>query len=788
MEKFNHREIEPKWQAKWEANHTFATPKLKEGDQKAYVLDMFPYPSGSGLHVGHILGYTGSDIFARYSRMRGKKVLHPIGWDAFGLPAENFAIKSGVHPAISTAKNIKEYQRQLKQAGFSYDWEKEINTSEPDYYKWTQWIFLVLYEKGLAVRKEGIVNWCPGCQTVLANEQVIAGECERCGSKVIQKNLKQWYFKITDYAERLLDDLDQLDWPERIKTMQRNWIGKSDGASLNFKVQNTKLKINVFTTRPDTVFGATYLVLAPENPLIDQIVTEPQKPAVKRYQKEAAQKNELERTFLEKEKTGVFTGAYAINPANQELIPIWIADYVIQSYGTGAIMAVPAHDERDYAFAQKFDLPIKPVIVGKSLPWTEKGEMINSGQFNGPPTPEKIKQLVHSLGGELKTTYHLRDWLVSRQRFWGAPIPIIYDQNGQESILPVSQLPVTLPMDIEFLPTGQSPLNLAKQWKNVQYQGKEYTREVDTLDTFVCSSWYFLRYPNPQMQTAAFDQAQVKQWLPVDIYVGGAEHAVLHLLYARFICKVLFDAGYLDFEEPFLNLHNQGIILGPDHNKMSKSKGNIINPDQVIAEYGADALRLYEMFMAPFELEKPWSTEGLNGVRRFLDKVWRLQEKVKDDQDQTAVIKILNQTIRKVTEDLENFKFNTCVSALMEAVNLMAEQKSISKESYLTLIILLNPFAPFLTEEIWERFNQKGFCSLASWPTFNPDYLLEDEIELPIQINGKVRAKITVRRGTGEKDLLRVAKSEPKIQSYLDGKKISKSIIIIDKMISLVVS
>jgi leucyl-tRNA synthetase len=788
MEKFKHREIESKWQAKWEASHIFTTPQLKKGDQKAYILDMFPYPSGSGLHVGHILGYTGSDIFARYSRMSGKKVLHPIGWDAFGLPAENFAIKSGVHPAISTGKNIKEYQRQLKQAGFSYDWDKEINTSEPDYYKWTQWIFKVLYEKGLAFRKEGIVNWCPGCQTVLANEQVVAGECERCGSKVIQKNLKQWYFKITDYAERLLNDLDQLDWPERIKTMQRNWIGKSEGASLNFQVQDTKLKINVFTTRPDTVFGATYLVLAPENPLIEQIVTERQKPVVEHYQKETAQKNELERTFLEKEKTGVFTGAYAINPASQELIPIWIADYVIQSYGTGAIMAVPAHDERDFAFAQKFNLPVKQVIVGKSLPWTEKGDLLNSGQYNGPATPEKIQQMVHLLGGELKTTYRLRDWLVSRQRFWGAPIPIIYDQNGQEKILPVSQLPVTLPMDIEFLPTGQSPLNLAKEWKNIHYQGKEYTREVDTLDTFVCSSWYFLRYPNPQIQTAAFDLEQVKQWLPVDIYVGGAEHAVLHLLYARFICKVLFDAGYLDFEEPFLSLHNQGTILGPDHNKMSKSKGNVINPDQVIAEYGADALRLYEMFMAPFELEKPWSTEGLNGVRRFLDKVWRLQEKVEATPSQLPVIKILNQTIQKVTEDLENFKFNTCISSLMEATNLMTEQKSISKESYLTLIILLNPFAPFLTEEIWEKFNQKGFCSLAAWPTFDQKYLLEEELELPIQINGKVRAKIKVKRGTKEKDLLEMAKAEPKIQSYLVGNKISKSIIIVDRMISLVVS
>ncbi|HSI20293.1 MAG TPA: leucine--tRNA ligase, partial [Verrucomicrobiae bacterium] len=635
MKTYDHREIEQKWQMRWEEARTFATPELSPGEQGMYILDMFPFPSGAGLHVGHLLGYTGSDIVARAARMQGKKVLHPMGWDAFGLPAENYAFKTGTHPADSIKTAVAEYKRQFRQAGISYDWDKELNSAEPEYYKWTQWLFAFLYERGLAYQKDGLVNWCPKDQTVLANEQVVGGHCERCGTQVVQKQLKQWYFKITDYADRLIEDLDLVEWPDRIKQMQRNWIGKSNGARLGFAVAGSEAFVEVFTTRPDTLFGATYLVLAPEHALVSQITTQNQQDAVAEYVEETQKKTELERLHLDKTKTGVWTGAYAVHPLTKQEIPVWISDYVLSTYGTGAIMAVPAHDERDYEFATAFNLPIVQVVTtegGANLPSSTHGFLMNSGEFDGESCEDEevVGKIIAAAGGERQVTYRLRDWLVSRQRYWGAPIPITYDEDGNAHLLPSADLPLELPRDVTFLHAGQSPLLTATEWLQFvdPVTGKKMTRETDTLDGFVCSSWYYLRFPDPHYAEAAFNPKKAEQWLPVDMYIGGAEHAVLHLLYARFITKVLFDAGLVPFKEPFQSLRNQGMILGPDHNKMSKSKGNVINPDDVISELGADTLRTYEMFMGPFEQEKPWSTTSIAGVRRFLEKVWKLQEKL----------------------------------------------------------------------------------------------------------------------------------------------------------------
>lgn len=787
MQKYNHLEIEKKWQYSWAEAGIFNTPELNEGDQKAYILDMFPYPSGNGLHVGHILGYTGSDILARQARMLGKKVLHPMGWDAFGLPAENYAIKSGVHPSISTNKNILVFKEQINKTGLSYDWDREINTSDKSYYKWTQWLFGILYKKGLAYRKEGMVNWCPSCQTVLANEQVVSGTCERCGSVVTQKKLNQWYFKITDYAERLLNDLEDLDWPDKIKSMQRNWIGRSEGASVKFKLENNDDKVEVFTTRVDTIFGATYLVLAPEHPLVSKITTSAQQAEINAYIKETSEKTELERSFLDRQKTGAFTGSFAINPANGNSIPIWIADYVIVTYGTGAIMAVPAHDERDYEFALKFKLPITQVLEGDKLPILDKLNMINSAEFNGMTPKQAFAGILEKVNGQAKITYKLRDWLVSRQRFWGSPIPIVYDEVGNEKLLETDNLPVELPLDAEFLPSGQSPLALAKDWKIFTDQnGKKYTREVDTLDTFICSSWYFLRYANPNNDQLAFDPQEIKKWLPVDTYIGGAEHAVMHLLYARFITKVLFDEGLVNFNEPFKRLKNQGLILGPDHNKMSKSKGNVINPDDVILEFGADTLRVYEMFMAPFELEKPWSVTGINGIRRFLEKVVRLTEKVQERAENEIELKLINKLIRKVTEDIEQLKFNTAVASMMEAVNTLQANDSIALNIFKTFIVLLNPFAPHLTEEIWQEFDGEGFCSITNWPSYDPSLIIDATVEYPIQINGKVRDKIVVSSDLSENEIIKLALQSSKVIGWLDGKNILKQIFIPNKLVSFV--
>jgi leucyl-tRNA synthetase len=789
---YDHRSIEEKWQERWEKKRVFATPTaLKNPKDKWYVLDMFPYPSGSGLHVGHLLGYTGADVLARVARMQGKQVLHPMGWDAFGLPAENFAIKQGKHPAETTAANIAEFKRQFRQTGISYDWDREINTSDPAYYKWTQWLFTVLYQRNLAYRKNGLVNWCPTCQTVLANEQVITGACERCGSLVVQRELMQWYFKITDYADRLLAGLDRIEWPEKIKTMQRNWIGRSEGAQLFFTVEGFSEKIEVYTTRPETVYGATFLVLAPEHPLVPLITSSVHRAEVEKYQKEAARKNELERSYLDKEKTGVFTGAFALNPATHAQIPIWVADYVLSGYGAGAIMAVPAHDERDFAFAQAFHLPVVSVLEtgGQALPFVEKAPMAVPGPFAGKLPEECMDALLKEIGGTRQVRYRLRDWLVSRQRYWGAPIPVAYDEADQEYLLPEEELPVTLPEEVEFRPNGQSPLQYAEAWK--QYRdprsGKELRREVDTLDTFVCSSWYFLRYISPRNDRAAFDKDAVRQWLPVDHYVGGAEHAVLHLLYARFITKVLYDAGYLTFDEPFQRLSSVGIILGPDHNKMSKSKGNVINPDEVITQYGADTLRMYELFMAPFDLEKPWDTQGIIGIRRFLEKFWRLREKVRDEAASPEESQILHRLTKKVTEDVADLRFNTAIAAMMEAVNQWSDQEGVSEHTFRTAIVLLNPFAPHLTEELWEAAGGDGFCSVTQWPTYDPALVKEETREYAVQINGKVRAKLTLPSDLEEKALLQAVYANTNVQRYLKDSRVLKEVVVPGRLVSLVI-
>jgi leucyl-tRNA synthetase len=801
-EPYNHQAIEATWQQRWKADAIFATPTPQASQERAYILDMFPYPSGQGLHVGHLLGYTGSDVVARFSRMQGKAVLHPMGWDAFGLPAENYAIKTQVHPSISTAKNIIEFKHQLNLAGMSYDWDREINSSQPEYYRWTQWLFQLLYKRGLAYKKEGLVNWCSSCQTVLANEQVVAGRCERCSTEVKQRNLSQWYFKITDYAERLLTDLDTLDWPEKIKAMQRNWIGKSEGAKIWFTVADSEEKIEVFTTRPDTLYGATYLVVAPEHPLLNTLTTSAQQAEVQAYVEQTAKKSELERQFLTKEKSGVFTGSYAIHPLTGDKIPVWTADYVIGSYGTGAIMAVPAHDERDFAFAKTFDLAITQVIVPRltqdaepdkyhpDQPFTQHGTLINSGSFNSKYSEEVSAEIIKLAGGEAVTTFRLRDWLVSRQRFWGPPIPVAYDAKGKDHLIPEQDLPVLLPMTVNFAPTGQSPLVQETEWQRVIHPetGEVLQRETDTLDTFVCSSWYYLRYPNPSYAGGAFDTKAVADWLPVSTYVGGAEHAVLHLLYARFITKVLFDAGLISFTEPFQSLRNQGMILGPDHQKMSKSKGNVISPNDVISEHGADTLRTYELFMAPFEQEKPWNTKGILGVRRFLDRVWRLQERVTDTKATEAELRCIHPAIKKVTEDIPSCRFNTAIACLMETLNTLSELPTLSRASYTTFVQLLAPFAPHITEELWSRLGGSGYCSLAPWPKHDEQYCYASEIEYPVQVNGKIRARLQLPADTAEADVQAKALAHPDIERHLQGQVPSRVLVVPGKLVSIVVT
>ncbi|HEX9664295.1 MAG TPA: leucine--tRNA ligase [Patescibacteria group bacterium] len=797
---YDPQKIEPKWQKKWEK---LGLNQARDFGKKPkyYCLDMFPYPSAAGLHVGHPEGYTATDILSRYKRMNGFNVLHPMGWDAFGLPAENYAIKMKVNPAKITKENIKNFTRQIKSLGFSYDWNREINTSDPDYYKWTQWLFLLLYKNNLAYKKKAPVNWCPHCQTVLANEQVIDGKCERCKNEVVQKELEQWFFKVTKYADELLNGLDELDWPEPLKQIQRNWIGKSAGAEIDFKVKGSRQAIKVFTTRPDTLFGATYLVLAPENSLVQELVAEDRKQEAEKYIKAAQKKSHLERTDLAKDKTGVFIGAYAVNPATNQEIPVWISDYVMMDYGTGAIMAVPAHDQRDFEFAKKFKLPIfqvirpdKEVIKGENQAgalkeaYTGDGQLINSGKFDGLKAEQAKKEITKAVQGRKKTIYKIRDWLISRQRYWGAPIPIIYcDQCGQVPV-PEKNLPVILPDDVDFKPTGESPLVKSKKFHNVKCPqcGGAARRESDTMDTFVCSAWYYFRYLDPRNSQQFCGQKKIKYWLPVDLYIGGAEHAAGHLIYSRFITKVLRDLGYVGFEEPFLKLVNQGLILAEDGRKMSKSLGNVINPDEVVARYGADTMRMYEMFMGPLEDTKPWNAQGMVGVRRFLDKVWSLRQTDNYVENKEMVV-VTHKTINKVTEDIKNFKFNTAVSALMIWVNEMTAKDHLLVLDYQNFLKILAPFAPHIAEELWSALGKKESIFQESWPKHDDRLTVDQTVTLIVQINGKVRDKIEAKADLTEEEAKNLVYGSGRIKTYIEGKKIKKIIYIQGRLINIVV-
>ncbi len=795
--KFNHLEIEPKWLERWLEKKAFKAIDNDKTKKPVYVLDMFPYPSGAGLHVGHPEGYTATDIFCRFLRMDGKNVLHPMGWDAFGLPAENYAIETGTQPRISTDKNIARFKQQIQSLGFSYDWDREIDTTDPEYFKWTQWIFLQLFKKGLAYEAEIPVNWCPELKTVLANEEVIDGKSERGGYPVIKKPMRQWMLKITAYAEQLLKDLEIVDWTEPIKLMQRNWIGKSIGANVDFKIQNSEFKIEVFTTRPDTLFGSTYMVLAPEHSLVEKIVADEQKAAVAKYKETASHKSDLERTDLAKDKSGVFTGAYAINPVNQKEIPIWISDYVLMSYGTGAIMAVPGHDQRDYEFAKKFDLPIVEVISGGNLDESAHegdGELVNSEFLNGLRVKDSKKKMTDWLEenslGKYSVNYKLHDWVFSRQRYWGEPIPIIHCEKCGLVPVPENQLPVTLPEVEKYEPTGtgESPLANIDEWVNVPCPkcGAPAKRETNTMPQWAGSSWYHLRYADPHNSEKLIDPEKEKYWLPVDVYVGGAEHAVLHLLYARFWHKVLYDIGAVSTKEPFIKLHNQGMILGEDGEKMSKSRGNVINPDDVVKEYGADALRLYEMFMGPLEQQKPWNTKGVEGVYRFLQRVWRLSQRELSEIQDLDLEKARHKMIKKVTEDVKNFRFNTAISAMMIFTN-EAQNKNITKADIEALIKCLSPFAPHLAEEIWEIYGYTDFVCKADWPVFDKEKTVDNTIELVLQVNGKLRARIPTELNADKNEMLEKAKKDERLEKWLEGKTIIKEIFVPNKLINFVV-
>ncbi|MDQ0156601.1 leucine--tRNA ligase [Robertmurraya andreesenii] len=800
---FNHQQIEKKWQHYWEENKTFKTMDDK-GKRKFYALDMFPYPSGAGLHVGHPEGYTATDILSRMKRAQGYNVLHPMGWDAFGLPAEQYALDTGNDPAEFTAHNIQTFKRQIKSLGFSYDWDREVNTTDPDYYKWTQWIFLKLYEKGLAYIDEVAVNWCPALGTVLANEEVIDGKSERGGHPVERRPMKQWMLKITAYADRLLEDLEELDWPESLKEMQRNWIGRSEGAEVTFQIDGHDETFTVFTTRPDTLFGATYAVLAPEHALVKKITTAEQEGAVKAYLDQIKTKSDLERTDLAKEKTGVFTGAYAINPANNEKMPIWIADYVLVSYGTGAIMAVPGHDERDHEFAVKFDLPIREVVAGGDVSkeaYTGDGEHVNSDFLNGLNKEKAIQKMIAWLEdkgiGTKKITYRLRDWLFSRQRYWGEPIPIIHWEDGTMTAVPEEELPLKLPVTTEIKPsgTGESPLANIEDWVNVvdPVTGKKGRRETNTMPQWAGSCWYYLRYIDPKNDQALADKEKLAQWLPVDIYIGGAEHAVLHLLYARFWHKFLYDIGVVTTKEPFQKLFNQGMILGEGNEKMSKSKGNVVNPDDIIESHGADTLRLYEMFMGPLDASIAWSTNGLDGSRRFLDRIWRLfieedgslNPKIQDRED-TGLEKVYHQTVKKVTEDFEGLRFNTAISQLMVFINDAYKAEVLPKRYVEGFVKLLAPIAPHISEELWEKLGHTETISYEAWPAYDEAKLVDDEVEIVVQINGKVKAKLLVPADANREALEEIAMGDVKIQEQIDGKTIRKVIAVPGKLVNIV--
>lgn len=795
---FDHKQIEPKWQKYWEENKTFKTDTNDFSKPKYYTLDMFPYPSGQGLHVGHPEGYTATDIVSRYKRMQGFNVLHPMGFDAFGLPAEQFAIKTGHHPAEFTYKNIDNFRRQIKSLGFSYDWDREIRTCDPDYYKWTQWIFKKMYDAGLAYISEMPVNWCPGLGTVLANEEVIDGKSERGGFPVYRKMMRQWVLKITDYAEKLLDGLDDIDWPESTKEMQRNWIGKSVGADVVFKIDGTNKEFTVFTTRCDTLFGATYCVMAPEHPFVDEITTPEQKEAVAAYKKEIATKSDLQRTDLNKDKTGVFTGAYAINPINGKKIPIWISDYVLITYGTGAIMAVPAHDTRDYEFAKKFDLPITPVLEGGDIEkeaFTGDGKHINSDFLNGMGKQEAIDTMIKWLEehhcGEKKITYKLRDWLFSRQRYWGEPIPIIHMSDGTLRAVNEQDLPLELPATDNYMPSeeGESPLARVTDWLNVEIDGVKGVRETNTMPQWAGSCWYYIRYIDPHNNDEIGEKRLLDHWLPVDLYIGGAEHAVLHLLYARFWHKFLYDIGVVSSPEPFQKLFHQGMILGPNGVKMSKSRGNVINPDEIVEAYGADTLRLYEMFMGPLDASKPWSETGVEGSRRWLDRVYRLiveSDKVVNEND-GELDYIYNATVKKVTEDYEALAFNTAISQMMIFVNEAYKAKTLYKGYAEGLVQMLSCIAPHVGEEMWQKLGHDEGISYAKWPTYDPSKLVVAEVEMAVQVNGKLRAKITVAKDEDQEKVKEIALAEENVKKFTEGKEIKKIIVVPNKIVNIVV-
>ena len=805
---YNHRVIEKKWQKYWDENKTFKTLD-DHTKEKFYALDMFPYPSGAGLHVGHPEGYTATDILSRYKRANGYNVLHPMGWDAFGLPAEQYALDTGHDPRDFTKTNIDTFRRQIKELGFSYDWDREVNTTDPKYYKWTQWIFKKLYEKGLAYVDEVPVNWCPALGTVLSNEEVIDGKSERGGHPVERRPMRQWVLKITDYAEKLLADLDILDWPESLKAMQRNWIGKSVGAEIDFKIEGTDKAFTVFTTRADTVFGVSYCVLAPEHKLVEEIVTEGQRAAVEEYLDIVKRKSDLERTDLNKDKTGVFTGAYAINPVNGEKVELWIADYVLASYGTGAVMAVPAHDERDYEFATKFNLPIKAVIEDNGevvVPFFGDGKHINSDFINGLNNEEAIAKVIEFLEenkvGRSKVTYKLRDWLFSRQRYWGEPIPIIHWEDGTMTTVPDSELPLLLPETNNIKPsgTGESPLANIEEWLNVvdPETGKKGKRETNTMPQWAGSCWYYLRYIDPHNDEMFADPEKLKYWLPVDVYIGGAEHAVLHLLYARFWHKVLYDLGLVPTREPFQKLFNQGMILaeGKDGRpeKMSKSKGNVVNPDDIIVSHGADTLRVYEMFMGPLDASIAWSENGLDGSRRFLDRVYRLfvdeeTGKVNDkvqDKDNAELEVSYNFTVKKVSEDIEILGFNTAISQLMVFVNDCYKAEYIPRKYALGFIQLLAPFAPHLAEEMWEIYGNTESISYVPWPTFDESKLVSDTVEIVVQLMGKVKAKLDVKKDLTPAELEQIVLANEEVKELIEGKQVMKVIVVPGRLVNIV--
>ncbi|MFI2857395.1 leucine--tRNA ligase [Paenibacillus sp. JSM ZJ436] len=796
--------IEPKWQEFWDQNKTFKTEE-DDSKPKFYALDMFPYPSGAGLHVGHPEGYTATDIVSRFKRMRGYNVLHPMGWDAFGLPAEQYAMDTGKHPRDFTIANINNFRRQIKSLGFSYDWDREISTTDPEYYKWTQWIFIQLYKRGLAYVAEVPVNWCPELGTVLANEEVIDGKSERGGHPVIRKPMRQWILKITDYAERLLEDLEELDWSESIKDMQRNWIGKSTGAEVVFDIEGHDRQLTVFTTRPDTLFGASYCVVAPEHEMVEDITTAAQKEAVRQYQEQAAHKSDLERTDLAKDKSGVFTGAYAVNPANGARLPIWIADYVLAGYGTGAIMAVPGHDSRDWEFAKKFGLDIIEVVKGGNVEeeaYTGAGEHTNSEFLNGLQNEDAIEKMSAWLEengkGRKKITYRLRDWLFSRQRYWGEPIPILHLEDGSMKTVPEDQLPLLLPDVDQIKPsgTGESPLANVTEWVETvdPESGMKARRETNTMPQWAGSSWYYLRYIDPNNNDEICSKEKQKAWLPVDLYIGGVEHAVLHLLYARFWHKVLYDLGVVDTKEPFQKLVNQGMILGTNNEKMSKSRGNVINPDDIVNEYGADTLRVYEMFMGPLEATKPWNTNGAEGIHRFLSRVWRLfvgengelSTKLVDGEGSDEFKRSWHKTVKKVTEDFEHLRFNTAVSQLMIFINEGYKTEELPRKAMEGFVKLLSPLAPHLAEELWSRLGYAGTITYEPWPEYDEAFTVDAEVEIVVQVNGKIVDRARISKDLDQDAMKEHSLSLPNVKQALEGKSVRKVIAVPGKLVNIV--